>query len=106
MWWWRRVRNHSYWSPSNDPHSEGPSYYVHDVALRRVRDEKGLSLYAVADESEADQVAHYYAMTQMGYDNLDYLLIPDGPWKTIGLTPTPTLVENLHPYLSHRHCEV
>ena len=47
MWWWRRVRNHSYWSPGAQPHQEGPSYYVPDLALRRQKDEQGLSLYHV-----------------------------------------------------------
>jgi hypothetical protein len=77
MWWWRRVRNHSYWSPGAQPHQEGPSYYVPDLALRRQKDEQGLSLYHVG-EGETDDVAHYYALTQMGYDNLDFLLIPHG----------------------------
>jgi hypothetical protein len=106
MLWWRKVRNHSYWTPGVDQHSEGVSYYVHDVALRRQSNEQGLSLYAVADESEANQIANYYALTQMGRTNLDYLLIPDGPWNSIGLSPTKSPIETLPPFLAGRHYEV
>lgn len=102
--WWRKVRNHTYWLPGAGLHPDGNSYYVPDVALRK--NEEGLSLYSVADESDAKQVAHYYALTQMGYDNLDYLLIPDGPWTILGLSPRHVPATGLPRFLSTRHFEV
>ena len=104
MWWWRKVRNHTYWRPEADLHPEGLSYYVHDVALRP--NEEGLSLYAAIDHSEANNVAHYFALTQMGYDKLDYLLIPDGTWDAFGFRPELVPCTNIPPYLSTRHYEV
>jgi hypothetical protein len=121
MFWWRKVRNHSYWSPGAALHQEGPPYYVPDVKLRP--GEEGLSLYAAVDEAEAECVARYFALTQMGYDNLDYLLIPDAVWtalreraETLGETAgdipeniwlRPGIVpRNLPTYLATRHYEV
>jgi hypothetical protein len=106
MWWWRKVRNHTYWLPGSSPHPEGLPYYVHDVSLRRLNNEQGLSLYATADSSEAEKVTHYFALTQMGYDNLDYLLIPDGTWEILELRPELVCCTGLPPYLSDRHYEV
>ena len=106
MWWWRRVRNHTYWDPGANQHPDGLPYYVHDVALRRQHNEEGLSCFSVADDSEADRVTHYCALTLYGYDNLDYLLIPDDTWDGFGLRPIHVPMPNIHPYLSTRHYEV
>jgi hypothetical protein len=104
MLWWRKVRNHIHWHPGNQQHAEGASYYVHDFKLRP--QDEGLSFYLVSDQSEANTVAHYYALTQQGYDDLHYLLIPDAIWTEIGRRPVPVSYKDLPLYLSDRHHEV
>jgi len=104
MLWWRKVRNHSYWLAGADPHPEGSSYYVHDVALRP--QEAGLSLFAIADMAEVDKVNHYFGLTLAGYNHVDCLLIPDGVWHAIGLQPQQVIFPTIHPYLSDLHFEV
>jgi hypothetical protein len=106
MLWWRKVRNHTYWLPGGTLHPEGLSYYVPDVALRRQNQEEGLSLFAVTDQKEWEILSIYYALTLSGYDNLDYLVIPEGVWITLGLHPGHVPYHNLHPFLSDRHYEV
>jgi hypothetical protein len=103
MWWWRKVRNHSYWRDAGG-HPEGPSYFTQDVSLRQ--NEQGLSLYAAADQSEALKITHFFALTLGGYENLDYLLIPDSTWGAIGLRPKLIPNREIYPYLCDRHHEV
>ncbi len=104
MLWWRKVRNHIHWLPGAALHPEGPSYYVHDVTCRPT--EEGLSLYSVADETEANILAHYFALTLTGYDHLDYLLIPDSVWEDLGIRPGAFPYCDIHLFLSDRHQEV
>jgi hypothetical protein len=104
MWWWRKVRNHTYWVPGASLHADGPSYYVHDVALRL--NEDGLSLYSAADQSVAEKITHYYALTLWDFSNLDFLLLPDATWNTLGLHPAQISYTEIHPYLSSLHYEV
>jgi hypothetical protein len=104
MWWWRTVRNHNYWIPDGQMPSEGLGYYAHDVMLRER--ELGLSVFSVSDLSHVERVTHYFALTRSSPDNIDYLLIPDGVWTTLGLRPEPSTDDRLHPFLSNLHHEV
>src|SRR5262249_48249811 len=97
-----KVRNHIYWCPEISRDLERD--YVYDVALRP--NEEGLSIFRSNDRAEADKVAHYFALTIGGDNHVDYMLIPNETWSSIGLYPQLISLAPPHHFLAARHYEV
>jgi len=105
MWLLRRVKAERWPEGQGKYTQEDVAAAYEDLRLRRENDETGISVYKVADEKEAENVALLYAMTlRRRPQKFDYILIPDTAIADLPMRKETE--EGHHPSLSDRHYEI